>query len=765
MKQRLNVPFFFVPPKDFYYTAYVGRTRTSGFNPDPYYVGLLDAGYGINRKSTIRAKAEIVEGPDNSQNSVLTEYSRRFFDGLIGTFQYSPNRLTTGSFSYQTPFNSFVNVSGSRYAQAFQEVNNGIRYRYAANAFLGLPNDILPLYVRGGVDVTDFTNLTSRTIDGTLTSRVGRVSLSLGFRNLKRSAATLSSSQTTYNYSLSYSTPRSQNLPRLFRGIFFRAQLTALESFGNIDRYNLSISRSVFGSGQLQANYTHFNATGQGTFFVSLSLDIPYARFNSSLRGNRDNFVVNQAVRGSMAYFPQENIFVFDNRNQVGRSAVVFNTYVDTDGSGGYSDGDFNLPYNSMRIQGAGARSFQKKDRLIYTQLRQYERYNVEVNEAMIQDPSLVALQRKFSFTTDPNQFKYIEVPFSRSGIVEGFVLNNTRGNQEPVSGLNVRIFNKQDSTVISARTFFDGSFYKEELIPGHYVAYPDSNQLRILNVRSEPAVYPFEIQTSEYGDIVDIGFDLFSLREVLPEPEPEPSFFLVQTAMMSTLPRALMAREEVEKATGRTFELQYSMSQNLYRLFSEQVDSESVAIALRDDIRRQTQFRDAFIINDLTYNEEDIFFGVQIGAFGPESNANRHAEQARSRYGLDVQVVRDEGRGLYKVQTTELLSWSDATNLRARILEDTPYDDTFLITRPSIDLQNFTYWLLIGSYNQQDFAESMARSLERITGYTYRVRYYSPKNMYQIVLQDIRSLDDAFRIRRELSEKYNITDTIILQR
>ncbi|MCH8496662.1 MAG: SPOR domain-containing protein, partial [Balneolales bacterium] len=187
--------------------------------------------------------------------------------------------------------------------------------------------------------------------------------------------------------------------------------------------------------------------------------------------------------------------------------------------------------------------------------------------------------------------------------------------------------------------------------------------------------------------------------------------------------------------------------------------------IALRDDIRRQTQFRDAFIINDLTYNEEDIFFGVQIGAYVPQRNANEHAEEARTRYGLDVQVIRDEVRGLYKVQSTELLSWSDATDLRARILEDTPYDDTFLITRPSIDLQNFTYWLLIGSYNQRDYAESIARSLERITGYTYRVRYYSPNNMYQIVLQDIRSLDDAFKIRRELSEKYNIVDTIILQR
>jgi hypothetical protein len=59
VQQRLNVPFFFVPPREFYYTTYVARTGVTTFDPNPIYVGLADLAYGLNRSNTIRAKAEL----------------------------------------------------------------------------------------------------------------------------------------------------------------------------------------------------------------------------------------------------------------------------------------------------------------------------------------------------------------------------------------------------------------------------------------------------------------------------------------------------------------------------------------------------------------------------------------------------------------------------------------------------------------------------------------------------------------------------------
>jgi hypothetical protein len=789
INRRLNVPFFFVPNQRFYYTAYLGRSQTSGFETNRYTVGLFDAGYGLSRSMTVRAKAETIQGPDRHEAALQSEVNNRF-NRVITSLQYSPNRYESLALTYQSESNSFLNLSASNYRTNYQRLNNTIEYRLAATGFIGLSKIGIPMFLRAGYELSEYTSFSSTTYSGSVTARLSRISLNAGFRSNERTSGVFTSVVNNYNASLSYSTPR-QGIWGPLTGIFLRSQIIYVNDLNRPDQFNVSVSRRLY-QGQLQASYTHFFATNRGGIFLSVNFEIPTNRFNTSVRTSGNNYVVNQNIRGSLGYFHQERMLLFDNRNQVGRSAVIFNSFIDADGDGVYSEGEQRLRSGALRMQGSGARAQVVKDQMVITGLRPYDRYNVEVNEAMITDPTLVSLKSKFSLVTDPNQFKYIEVPFSRSGIVDGSVTRRFQESLQPVSGLNVRLMNLTDSTITTARTFFDGSFFEMGVIPGRYVAYPDSTQLQILGVRAEPAIYPFEIVASEFGDFVDIAFELYPLvpvepsPDVAPEPAPpvvappvavadpepvappvtglEPSqLYRVQIAMMPTLARAMIARERVERLLNHPAEITLSNRLNMYRVLTRDIDDLQTATQMLAIVSRETEHRDAYMLNSVNYLLSDVTYAVQIGAFRNSAAADRHAEQARSRFGLDVHSFYHEISGWFVVQTREFTNWREAILLRDRIRSTTSYTDAFTSAKPP-EFQIFSsYSVQVGAYAREEFARTQAQAFSRRTGMRFVVEYNPAARLYAVRVVDLNDLSQAETILRRLLEDYGFEEGIIL--
>jgi hypothetical protein len=694
--ERLNIPFYFVPSREFYYTIQSGRTQTSGFNPDPYYASVADLAYGINRSSTVRGKVEYVTGSGENDYSALVEYNQRFFAGVLGTFQYSPSRFESANMSFQSKKNGFFNIFGTNYHPSFQQVNNGINYRFGANLFFGLPIESLPIFIRTAAERADFVNLNSTTLDGSFNTRIKRVSLNFGGRSQYRESQTISITQFGYTAGLSYTTPRAIGLWKPLRGISMRANISSTQEPLNFNRMNINVGRSFWGSGQIQATYSYLFPTQTGNFLVTVNFDLSVARFNSSYRRSGSVNSFNQSVRGSMGYFHKDRIVYFDNRGQVGRSALVINNFIDSDGDGKLSDGDDIMPYaNAMRVTGSGSRTFTRKNRTLITQLRQYDRVNVEVNEASIQDPSLVALNRRFSVITDPNQFKYIEVAFSRSGILEGSVQRSVGRGMEGVGGLNIRI---------------------HSLPP----------------------------------------------RVELPA-ESTAQFFRIQTALMSTLPRAIMAKLEAEAATGAIFELQYSDRYKLFRLFSREIEGRENAVALLEVIRQKTQYSDAFIIDEDSYDAQDIFYAVQIGAFRTLRSATIHAREARDKFNLNAVVHFDSLSRWYVIHTLEWSDWRTASQIRMDIREQTDYKDAFLVTRPPVDLKSYTFAVQIGVYTNASFADRVTDDLRRRTGMPFSTQWNPRIELYSVRLNGITTWEEALQIREQLRTEFGVAESLIL--
>jgi hypothetical protein len=788
--QSLNIPFFFVPNRSVFYTAYIGGTLGTFSNPDDYAVGLLDLGYGLSRSNTIRAKAEIISTQGSTEAAFLGEFSQRISQ-FIANFSYSPQRFESVNLTYQSQGNAFINVSGINYRTGYQVLNNPIQYNYATTFFYSIRNPLLPIFYRGGYDYSKYNGFDVETITSNLSIRRSRFSLNFGLRNVSRNVGALSVQQSTYNVALGYTTPR-QGIWKPLRGVLTRSQLIYLNDFDRPEQLNLSISRSIFRSGQFQVNYSHFFATGRSSVFFTFNLEFPQFRTNTTLRRASQNYIFNQNVRGSLGYFHDDRVILLDNRNQVGRAALVFDTFIDNDGDGVFGDGDQRLNYNSIRMRGAGARSTVRDGRIYITGLRQYDRYNIEINEAAITDPTLVTARNTFSVVTDPNQFKRIYVPFLRSGILQGEVARITSTGRQPTSGLNVRLMNLSDSTITTARTFFDGSFFEMGVIPGRYVAYPDSTQLQILGVRAEPAIYPFEILASEFGDFVDIAFELYPLvpvepsPDVAPEPAPpvvappvavadpepvappvtglEPSqLYRVQIAMMPTLARAMIARERVERLLNHPAEITLSNRLNMYRVLTRDIDDLQIATQMLAIVSRETEHRDAYMLNSVNYLLSDVTYAVQIGAFRNSADADRHAEQARSRFGLDVHSFYHEISGWFVVQTREFTNWREAILLRDRIRSTTSYTDAFTSAKPP-EFQIFSsYSVQVGAYAREEFARTQAQAFSRRTGMRFVVEYNPAARLYAVRVVDLNDLQQAETILRRLLEDYGFEEGIIL--
>jgi hypothetical protein len=151
------------------------------------------------------------------------------------------------------------------------------------------------------------------------------------------------------------------------------------------------------------------------------------------------------------------------------------------------------------------------------TQLQSYYRYNLKVNRNAIANPTLVPEKTEFSFITDPNQYKRIELAFYRGGIVEGKVYIDKATGTLGQGGLRLLIkgtTNKYEETV---RTFSDGGFYAMDIPPGKYTIEVDQTQLGFLQVTNPKGALNFEIHALSEGDYIE-GLEI----HLIPEPEKE---------------------------------------------------------------------------------------------------------------------------------------------------------------------------------------------------------------------------------------------------
>ncbi len=770
--RTIRIPFNFVPKGEFRYDAGYGMDDNVFEGGDDQF-GYVRGGYGISPNLTVGATSEYLRTPSNvTKNFTSATINASLKDGLFVNTEFSPSNFLKSDVYYQTTRGDFANAYYTVYAESADIATTGLMNQSGGALFVNIPYEKAPISVRTSFDRSQFPAfiLSSTSLD--LNSRFGKVSTRGGFR---RSSRVLNATgekliQDRYQVSATYTMPRDNSVWLPLRGMFLRAQYDAIHAIHNPERFDLTMSRSFLRDGRIQFSMTRIVPTNVTAFFLTLSFDFKYVRTSANTRVTSQAWSSNQSIRGAVAYEPSMNLLWFDNRGQVGRSAVIADLYIDNNDNGVKDKEEQSVPGNILRFQGAGSRYHAVKGFAIYSQMLQYRQYDVEVNKAAVENPVLVPSIERFGVITDPNQHKILSIPFRTSGIFEGGATRETAtGNVQSISGLRLYYTNLATNERKEVITFFDGSFYAMEVPPGEYRIQVDTTQLNILRSDSHPAFIDFTVQSIPEGDfIAGLNFDL-KLRPipvpVVEEPvvEPvvvKPQYFRVQTATMSTLARAIMAKMEIEEQTGVVHEIQYSRRWDNYRVFSTEIEGLENALAAINALRK-TQFSDAFIISEQIFATEDVFYAIQVGSFSDSLAAVRHIADINTRYGLKGHMLFDAILNQFKVVLEPMSNFLTASTERDRLRSETDLKDAFLITQPNVNSRDMEFTVQFGLFNTQAQAYQLSQRLTSRAGIQNYVIQIG--NQYFVRSRPTDRLEDAvllYRRARTLGYKDAIIHT-----
>ncbi|QOC23254.1 hypothetical protein IC757_03630 [Wenzhouxiangella sp. AB-CW3] len=277
------------------------------------------------------------------------------------------------------------------------------------------------------------------------------------------------------------------------------------------DTFQVDATASFTRSARLRMSWQHDRPTGENIAELALTFDFDSARSTSTYRAGRGTSSAVQTFRGSVAYDPDHGRLVGQSRPMTGSAGATFRAFVDYEGTGTFDSGDDIIDDRLVRFrEPVSLRSDPDGVDRAYN-LMAYRRYSVDIDQDRVRNPLWVPSLPEFSFVTDPNRFKPIDIPFYVSGFIDGTVMRKVEGDKRPVGGLRLLLTQVDGDYEARVPVFSDGSHYHMGLSPGEYEIQVDPVQLERLGVRSEPEMKRFIIQITREGDFVD-GLD-FILR------------------------------------------------------------------------------------------------------------------------------------------------------------------------------------------------------------------------------------------------------------
>lgn len=756
---RLQVPFSFIPKGEVNYNLSVGQLDNPILgNSERGLISQGDVSVGLTDWLSTKVGAEYYE---NFHTSIPT------FSGSVSA-RISSNYLLTTEIANQAFFRTSANVVYANasslnldFREFFSESGiynpTGETRTFSANFFypIKLFNRYSNIRIFGARTLRETVTTTRYRVD--LNTRAGRWNLRAGFSDSQIGQNFFNSSQQSRVFSsVTYTLSRSKSLNPLVRGLFFRGQVSYLNQLKQIEEVELLASKSLLSVGRIQIAASR-NFLGDFTAMsFNVAFDFNKTRSTSTFRslGERSNFTQN--FRGSIAFDSNNNNFILNSRQQVGRSALALRLYTDNNNNGVFDEGDTPIDDNAVRLDRSGATSVAKDGLVYITQVQSYFKYNLEVNKGAIKNPLLIPSIEKFGLIADPNHFKPIDIPFYSSGVVEGLIERvDPNGNKKSVAGLKLIASSVDGDFVKEFRTFSDGTFYDYEIPPGKYELAVDQSSLEILNVTPNPAKIEFEVRRLAEGDFVEglymalISNDSLKTTDPVTTPittepvglgseeiqqdgsvltfnyninvenlTPNECSYGLQLGAFLTLDNANKVKEQlayinplvVYNTSRRLFAVRSGIYQNMgastYRARTLAKDYGNVAVINR-----------CYQSSTETYYSKNSAYHLQFAAFNGSEPATSYSTFLNNRFNMDSYVEQDEKDNLYKVRMGPFDELDEALNRRSQILNTTELKDVFLSKTNissvrQIDV-DFDFILQVGTFEDTDKAIRYAIRLD----------------------------------------------------
>ena len=468
LDRQIQVPFYFLPASEIRYGLIAGKLATASLDwEDQEIITSGSVTMGLTNWLTGGLGIEYVEQNNSDQPVFYSRISSRLASDILVNIDAVFDNYTRLTLKGIGPNSSSFSSDYSYYQQTNLYNAQGLKHQLNSNIFYPFAVGSMRFTGTGRMVFSNRADGKNSILVSTgLNQFVNKVRLRYGISEDHSFGTGGHVGSSNLEFGMVYSLPRIPSIHPWLRGSYYRLDLSYNSRLGAMNYLRLQYIKNFNQRLKFQTFINRDFSRSISSVEVSLSWDVNVVRTNTSVRTVGPSTAFNQTIRGSMALDRNNGQFIWDNRQQVGRSGMSVRMYVDDNSSGAYEVGEEILPGNALTIERASSRQVVKNGIPYLTQLQPYRRYNFRVNEARINNPILVPTMKQFSVITDPNRFKEVDVAFIRTGVIDGRVDRYKDGELVPIAGLRVHVKQDDGNYEVVMRTFADGSYYSMEIPP-----------------------------------------------------------------------------------------------------------------------------------------------------------------------------------------------------------------------------------------------------------------------------------------------------------
>jgi len=518
--RQMQVPFTFLPPGEVSYHLQAGQSGRQPYNyggtqEQPDWImhgnvaiglsGWLTASAGVQNPVILNKRAlTLGYGQLSARIAKLYLLSGDFAPGAF--YRLSGNVIYASNLGINFIYTHFDGQSIFNYRQADED--------FSSNIFIPITIAGFSSSFRMGGTITRTGKNKYARFRADLISRIRQINYRINYQgNLMASGKTIDFGEELLTSSVTYTIPYAAGLPACMRGIFVKGEIQYDIHRQGFLTSELQLTKTVLKNGRLNIGGIYYFGIRNIIAQIGLSFDLKQLRSTTAINTSKHAVWARKSITGSIGWDSSNKLLTLNNRQQTGGGAASVLLFVDNDNSGTYNPGDLLLPYRAVQIDRRGTMQVGKDSILRLNQLQSYYRYNLSVNRNAIPDPTLVPVKDNFSFVTDPNRYKRIDIPFYRGGVAEGTVYIEREGQKYGLGSARLKVRRTGEETEMTIRTFSNGGFYIMDLPPGHYQIFVDPSQLDLLDLH-QTTWAGFEIKARAEGDYIE-GLEIIVKQEI----------------------------------------------------------------------------------------------------------------------------------------------------------------------------------------------------------------------------------------------------------
>ncbi len=490
VKERLiNIPYNFVPKNEFEYTLSAGIVE----NDDHDRFSRLNLNYGISNAITVGGGVEYLSEVTSGEVMPFINSSIKLASNLLFSGEYMYGVKGDALLSYRSPKSLQVDLNYVNYDKDQTAINYNYLEERKINISAPIRTRNFSIFSRFSLNQIIMPTTEFTTAQLLLSGAIFGISTNLttyGIYNDRIKTPTI------------YST-LSQTYRMPYRWLFS----PQLQFDFNNTRFNnivLEVERPVFRGGYFNLAYENNTIRDAHIFEVGLRYTFNFAQtaFTSRI-GNRNNSFV-QSARGSIILDDNTGFVTTSNRSAMSKGGLTITPFLDYNLNGKKDDLEPKVP--GLELKNQYGRVVYNKDRteIRVMDLQPYVDLLLEIDTESLDNIAWKVSNPKIAVETVPNYFKEIQVPVQVLGEVSGMVYIKSNSRTRGQGRIIINILDENNRVAASVLSEGDGYFTFLGLKPGNYKAQVDTEQLEALGYASTPSEVSFEIEISEFGDIVD---------------------------------------------------------------------------------------------------------------------------------------------------------------------------------------------------------------------------------------------------------------------